>query len=178
MPKNKGAGGKNRRKGKAGNLNKTSELVYKEDHQEYGQVVKSLGNDFMEIMCFTNRGNITKRAHIRGKMRKRVWLSVGDIVLVNIRDFEDRTCDIILKYSSDEARILRNRYQLPDNIDIGKSDMVAEDDLVVFGKNDSDDVAEDKIEVPKQTRSYEIPDAESSSSSEEDNTGNRNINDL
>ena len=44
MPKNKGKGGKNRRRGKNENEGFKRELVFKEDGQEYAQVTKMLGN--------------------------------------------------------------------------------------------------------------------------------------
>lgn len=40
-------------------------------------------------------------------MRKKVWVMVGDIVLVSLRDFQDEKADIILKYNSDEAKNLK-----------------------------------------------------------------------
>lgn len=43
MPKNKGKGGKNRRRGKNENDNEKRELTFKEEGQEYAQVVKMLG---------------------------------------------------------------------------------------------------------------------------------------
>ncbi|XWV24466.1 nucleic acid-binding protein [Tupanvirus deep ocean] len=164
MPKNKGAGGKNRRKGK-GTTTKTRELVYKDTDQEYGQITKSLGNGYMEVMCFTSNGNITKRAHIRGNMRKRVWMAAGDIVLVSVRDYQDTTCDIVMKYTSDEARLLRTRKQLPDGIDINKSDMVADEDAFTFDDvDDNDDKSDDdskKSKVAKQNRNVEMPSSDS-----------------
>ena len=39
MPKNKGKGGKNRRRGKNENEGLKRELVFKEDGQEYAQVI-------------------------------------------------------------------------------------------------------------------------------------------
>ena len=42
MPKNKGKGGKNRRRGKNENEGLKRELVFKEDGQEYAQVHISL----------------------------------------------------------------------------------------------------------------------------------------
>ena len=43
MPKNKGAGGKNRKRGKNENENDKRELVFKEDGQDYASVQKMLG---------------------------------------------------------------------------------------------------------------------------------------
>jgi translation initiation factor 1A len=139
MPKNKGAGGKRRRRAKTAPV-ASKELVLKQEGEEYAQVVSSVGNGYLDVMCFTSAGNVVKRAHIRGSMRKRMWMVKGDIVLVSIRDFQDSTCDILMKYSSDEARILRSKRLIPDNIDINKEDK--DDDTYVdmnFGDVDSDD---------------------------------------
>merc|ERR1719230_2420973 len=104
MPKQKGNGGKNRRRGKGDRFGEKRELDFKEDGQEYGQVLRMLGNGRLEAQCFDG----TKRlCHIRGKMRKKVWVAQGDIVLVSLRDFQDEKGDIILKYSAEEARNLK-----------------------------------------------------------------------
>ena len=65
MPKNKGKGGKNRRRGKNGNETEKRELVFKAD----GQVIKMLGNGQLEAMCFDG---VKRLCHIRGKLRKKV----------------------------------------------------------------------------------------------------------
>lgn len=59
-----------------------------------------LGNGRVEAQCFDG----TKRlAHIRGKMRKKVWINQGDIVLLSLRDFQDDKADVIVKYTPDEV---------------------------------------------------------------------------
>ena len=70
MPKNKGKGGKNRRRGKNENEEKR-ELVFKEHGQEYAQVLRMLGNGRLEAQCVDG---IKRLCHIRGKMRKKVGL--------------------------------------------------------------------------------------------------------
>ena len=165
MPKNKGAGGKNRRKGK-GQGAVPKELVYKDIDQEYGQISKSLGNGYMEVMCFSSNGNVLRRAHIRGSMRKRVWMAAGDIVLVNIRGYQESTCDIVLKYTSNEARILRMKNQLPDSVEINKTDTVADDIPVKFdddGENSGDEDENPKIRVSDQNRNLGLPPSDSES---------------
>ncbi|KAF4472351.1 eukaryotic translation initiation factor eIF-1A [Fusarium albosuccineum] len=52
MPKNKGKGGKNRRRGTKENDDQRRELTFKEDGQEYAQVIKMLGNGRLEALCF------------------------------------------------------------------------------------------------------------------------------
>eukprot|EP00911_Craspedida_sp_UC1_P001193 UC1_evm1s901 len=125
MPKNKGKGGKNRRRGKNQNEPDKRELVFKEDGQEYAQVQKMLGNGRCDVYCFDGKNRL---AHIRGKMRKKVWINQGDIILVGLRDFEDRKCDVILKYNVDEARNLQTYEELPANAKINESAAFAEEE--------------------------------------------------
>ncbi|CAN6820942.1 unnamed protein product [Brassica oleracea] len=71
-----------------------------------------LGNGRCECMCIDG----TKRlCHIRGKMHKKVWIAAGDIILVGLRDYQDDKADVILKYMSDEARLLKAYGELPEN---------------------------------------------------------------
>ncbi|KAK9241974.1 nucleic acid-binding protein [Lipomyces tetrasporus] len=119
MPKNKGKGGKNRRRGKNENDDEKRELVFKEDGQEYAQVVKMLGNGRLEALCFDGEKRL---AHIRGKLRKKVWINQGDIILLSLRDFQDNQGDVILKYNADEARSLKNYGELPETAKINETD--------------------------------------------------------
>ena len=89
-------GGKNRRRGKNENDNEKRELVFKEEGQEYAQVVKMLGNGRLEAQCFDGARRL---AHIRGKLRKKVWINQGDIILLSLRDYQDEKGDVIMKYS-------------------------------------------------------------------------------
>jgi len=145
MPKNKGKGGKNRRRGKNENEGLKRELVFKEDGQEYAQVTKMLGNGRLEAMCFDG---VKRLCHIRGKLRKKVWINQSDIVLIGLRDYQDAKADVILKYSADEARNLKSYGEFPDSVKINETvDFVGGDldddiefDDVDSSGDDSDDV--------------------------------------
>merc|ERR1712188_238298 len=138
MPKNKGKGGKSRRRGKNEGDDKR-ELVFKEDGQEYAQVLTMLGNGRLEAQCFDG---VKRMCHIRGKMRKRVWVCQGDIVLVGLRDYQDEKGDVILKYSADEARNLKAYGELPETAKINESTEVefGDDDDVEFDFDEIDDI--------------------------------------
>jgi len=116
MPKAKGKGGKNRRRGKNDSDDKR-ELVFKDESQEYAQVVKMLGNGRLEAMCFDGEKRL---AHIRGKLRKKVWINNGDIILLSLREFEDGKADVIQKYTPDEARSLKQYGELPETTKISE----------------------------------------------------------
>lgn len=36
---------------------------------------------------------VKRLCHIRGKMRKKVWVNVGDIVLLGLREYQVRSAD-------------------------------------------------------------------------------------
>jgi len=115
----KGKGGKNRRRGKNDGGEEKRELILKEEGQEYAQVVRMLGNGRLEGHCFDKK---TRLCHIRGKMRKKVWVNVGDIVLLGLRDFQDDKADVIMKYMSEEARRLKALGELPEDTQINQND--------------------------------------------------------
>ncbi|CAN0548898.1 unnamed protein product, partial [Ectocarpus sp. 8 AP-2014] len=143
MPKNKGKGGKNRRRGKNENEGLKRELVFKEDGQEYAQVTKMLGNGRLEAMCFDG---VKRLCHIRGKLRKKVWINHSDIVLLGLRDYQDAKADVILKYSADEARNLKSYGEFPESVKINETvDFVGGDldDDIEFDDVDSDDSGSD-----------------------------------
>ncbi|GIL67179.1 hypothetical protein Vafri_20617 [Volvox africanus] len=140
MPKNKGKGGKNRKRGKNENEEEKRELVYKEDGQEYAQVIRMLGNGRLEAQCIDGKKRL---CNIRGKMRKKVWVAQGDIVLVGLRDYQDEKADVIMKYTADEARVLKQYGELPEHIRINDTDVIFEgEDKENQEYFDFDDIAE------------------------------------
>jgi len=143
MPKNKGKGGKNRRRGKNENENEKRELVFKEDGQEYAQVSKMLGNGRLESMCFDG---VKRLCHIRGKLRKKVWINASDIILVGLRDYQDNKADVILKYTPDEARNLKAYGELPDSVNIDALGNDDQGDDITFDDMDEFDGDDDDIE--------------------------------
>ena len=54
-----------------------------------------LGNGRLSAICFDG---VIRLCHIRGKLRKKVWVNQGDIVLIGLRDYQDAKADVILKY--------------------------------------------------------------------------------
>ncbi|KAM9576556.1 eukaryotic translation initiation factor 1A, X-chromosomal isoform 1-T1 [Trichechus inunguis] len=101
---------------------------------EYAQVIKMLGNGRLEAMCFDG---VKRLCHIRGKLRKKVWINTSDIILVGLRDYQDNKADVILKYNADEARSLKAYGELPEHAKINETD--------TFGPGDDDEIQFDDI---------------------------------
>jgi len=163
MPKNKGKGGKNRRRGKNENDVMKRELIRKDgDDQAYAQVMKMLGNGRLTAQCFDGKERL---CHIRGKLRKKVWINQGDIILLGLRGYQEGKADVILKYTTDEARVLKNEGQLPESARLNENDEPNEGEVefVDFG----DDLDDEGEGVGAQDRMYEISSSEESEEDEE-----------
>lgn len=120
MPKSKPKGGNKRRRGKSGGDMEKRDLVFKEHGQEYAQIVKMLGNGRLDALCYDGK---KRMCIIRGSMRKREWMGVGDTILIGLRDFQDNKADVIWKYTIDEARNLKMLGELPSTAKLGNIDM-------------------------------------------------------
>ena len=53
------------------------ELILKEDGQSYAQVTRILGNGNIEAFYFDNTDGEKRLCHIRGKLRKKMWINEG-----------------------------------------------------------------------------------------------------
>jgi translation initiation factor 1A len=109
MPPNK-IGGKNYKKGK--HTEDAPILYEKLEGQMYGRILKLLGGCNALVYCNDNRERL---CHIRGNMRKKVWLTPGDIVLISTRDLAGQGAnnvergDICAKYDPRVIEKLRHK---------------------------------------------------------------------
>jgi translation initiation factor 1A len=75
-----------------------------------GMAIKMLGADRIMVKC--QDGN-ERLCRIRGKLKKRVWIREGDIVLVSPWDFQKETRgDIFWRYRKNQSDWLRNNNYL------------------------------------------------------------------
>ena len=82
-------GGKNYKKSKNSGQAEP-EFFDRQDDQFYARVIKLLGN--CNVLVFCNDGK-RRLCHIRGGLRKKVWLNVGDLVLISLRELGSSTVD-------------------------------------------------------------------------------------
>jgi len=70
-----------------------------------GIATKLLGYDRVQVNCMDG---YIRLGRIRGKMKRRVWIRRGDVVLITPWDFQsDTRGDIVWRYTSSQADILR-----------------------------------------------------------------------
>ena len=71
-----------------------------------GVTVKLLGFDRMMVKCQDGHERLCR---VRGKLKRRVWVRVGDVVLVSPCDFQsDTRGDIFGRYRKNETAWLRS----------------------------------------------------------------------
>jgi translation initiation factor 1A len=78
-----------------------------------GIVEKLLGYDRLLVRCIDGH---TRLCRIRGKMKRKVWIKEGDVVLVSPWDFQSETRgDVTWRYTYNQVDWLaKNKYIPPD----------------------------------------------------------------
>ena len=92
-------------------------MMYPNKNDILGIVINNYGQTRMNIKC---QDGETRICRVRGKMKKRVWVREGDVVLISPWDFQsDEKGDIIFRYTRNQASLLRNRgyLDIDDNFD-------------------------------------------------------------
>ena len=83
------------------------EMVYPSQGDILGVVVKLLGFDRIQVKCQDGKERLCR---IRGKMKRRVWIREGDVVLVSPWDFQsDQRGDVVWRYTHAQAEMLRRK---------------------------------------------------------------------
>ncbi len=84
-----------------------SEMVYPSANDVLGVATKLLGFDRLMVKCQDGHERLCR---IRGKMKRRVWIRVGDVVVVSPWDFQtDKRGDIFWRYTRAQAETLRRK---------------------------------------------------------------------
>ena len=65
-------------------------------------------------------------------MKNRVWIGVGDLVLVSNWEFEDDKGDIIHKYFPEEIKDLKKHGEIPESLEIADPEGQKDDGGIVF----------------------------------------------
>ncbi len=85
------------------------ELVLPGEGQILGIVTKMLGFDRIMVLCNDGKERLCR---ISGKLKRKVWIREGDVVLVSPWDFQrDTRGDVVWRYTKNQVDWLRkNKY--------------------------------------------------------------------
>jgi len=84
-----------------------NQLVVPSPNDILGVAIRLLGFDRVLVKCQDGHERLCR---IRGKMKRRVWIREGDVVLVSPWDFQsDKRGDLIWRYTKAQAETLRRK---------------------------------------------------------------------
>lgn len=83
MPPNT-KGGKGYKKKKKSQGNKELVQIIRKPGQMPARALKLLGN--RQVLCYCN-DDVIRNCHIRGGMKGRAWVNIGDVVLISLREW-------------------------------------------------------------------------------------------
>ena len=152
---NKGKGGKKHRRGK--NTTSEQKIDLPDEFQFFAYVTKILGNRQVSLDYYipkhcekTNKiidwTKYSKIGNIRGKMRKRVFVNLGDIVLVTERDFDTSKVDIIEKYQPSQLSYLKSYVDIPPINELSGGDIHFEEEDTIDIDYDNSNKKQNKNE--------------------------------
>src|SRR3989304_4219484 len=82
-------------------------FVFPSPNDVLGVAVKMLGAERITVKCQDGKERMCR---VRGKLKRRVWIREGDIVLVSPWDFQsDKRGDIFWRYRKNQSEWLRNK---------------------------------------------------------------------
>ena len=144
MPNNKG--GKKYKKNKKQGEQVKINIKKTQDTELYGEVSKINGNGRFTIRCTDGKERL---GIVRGKLRKRMWVNNGSIVLVDVWEFQDDKCSIIHVYDDAGTQNLLETREIPESL---------------ISTNNSYDDFEEETEI----KTYDMPPPDDNSDSSSD----------
>ena len=84
----------------------------------FGIANQLLGAARIRVMC---EDNISRMGRITGKMKKKMWIREGDLLILRPWGFQEGKADILFRYSRTQAQYLARKNVLPASVNIFQS---------------------------------------------------------
>lgn len=81
----------------------------------FGIADQLLGASHLKVMCADGRSRMSR---IPGKLRKRMWIREGDLVVIRPWEFQDEKADVVHRYTKTEATYLSRKGMIPDSVNV------------------------------------------------------------
>lgn len=81
----------------------------------FGVADQLLGASRIRVMCADGKSRLGR---IPGKLKKRMWIREGDLLIVKVWEFQDEKCNILHRYMKTESTYLSRRGIIPKTVDI------------------------------------------------------------
>jgi translation initiation factor 1A len=81
----------------------------------FGIANQLLGAARIRVMC---EDNVPRMGRITGKMKKKMWIREGDLLIVRPWGFQEGKADILFRYSRTQSQYLSRRNLLPASVNL------------------------------------------------------------
>lgn len=81
----------------------------------FGIASQLLGAARIRVMC---EDNVSRMGRITGKMKKKMWIREGDLLVVRPWGFQEGKADILFRYSRTQSQYLARRNLLPASMNL------------------------------------------------------------
>jgi translation initiation factor 1A len=81
----------------------------------FGIASQLLGAARIRVMC---EDNLSRMGRITGKMKKKMWIRAGDLLIVRPWGFQEGKADILFRYSRTQSQYLARRNLLPPSMNL------------------------------------------------------------
>ena len=78
----------------------------KKELEMFGLLVQLHGSDQVRVLC---EDGIERMCRIPGKMRKKVWLREGDVVIVKLWEIQKSRADVVWRFFGAQVEQLRRK---------------------------------------------------------------------
>lgn len=76
----------------------------------FGVVDQALGGGHLRVFCQDGK---MRMGRIRGKLKKRMWMREGDLVIIKPWEFQDEKGDVLYRYTHIQAQNMIRRGLVP-----------------------------------------------------------------
>jgi translation initiation factor 1A len=81
----------------------------------FGIASQLLGAARIRVMC---EDNVSRMGRITGKMKKKMWIREGDLLIVRPWGFQEGKADILFRYSRTQSQYLSRKNLLPATVNL------------------------------------------------------------
>ena len=79
----------------------------------FGVANQLLGAARIRVMC---EDSVSRMGRITGKMKKKMWIREGDLLILRPWGFQEGKADILFRYSRTQSQYLQRRNLLPESM--------------------------------------------------------------
>lgn len=81
----------------------------------FGVADQLMGASRIRVMCADGK---SRMGRIPGKIKKRMWIREGDLLILKPWDFQDDKADILYRYTKTQSMYLSRKNMIPESINV------------------------------------------------------------